>query len=115
MRHYEVMVIFDPDLEPSVVESFVERSLELLRSNGATPGTVERWGRRQFAYEVKHKREGFYVLIDFSAEPGAISELDRFLLLLDEVLRHKIIRLPDDAAGHAGAGSSGRAASATAN
>ncbi len=115
MRHYEVMVVFDPDLEPSVVESFVERSLDLLRSNGANPGIVDRWGRRAFAYEVKHKREGYYILIEFSAEPGAISELDRFLLLLDEVLRHKIIKLPDHLVGRVGAGSSGRAASSTAS
>jgi small subunit ribosomal protein S6 len=111
MRPYEVMIIFSADLEDSEIESFIERSLDLLRSNGATPGVVNRWGKRAFAYEVKHRREGYYVLIEFSAEPKAIAELDRFLLLLDEVVRHKIIRLPEKVALRASSGT-GRATSA---
>jgi small subunit ribosomal protein S6 len=113
MRPYEVMIIFSADLEDSEIESFIERSLDLLRSNGATPGVVNRWGKRAFAYEVKHRREGYYVLIEFSAEPKAIAELDRFLLLLDEVVRHKIIRLPEKVALRASSGT-GRATSAEA-
>jgi small subunit ribosomal protein S6 len=104
MRPYEVMIIFSADLEDSEIESFIERSLDLLRSNGATPGVVNRWGKRTFAYEVKHRREGYYVLIEFSAEPKAIADLDRFLLLLDEVVRHKIIRLPEKVALRASSG-----------
>jgi small subunit ribosomal protein S6 len=113
VRPYEVMIIFSADLEDSEIESFIERSLDLLRSNGATPGVVNRWGKRAFAYEVKHRREGYYVLIEFSAEPKAIAELDRFLLLLDEVVRHKIIRLPEKVALRASSGT-GRATSAEA-
>jgi small subunit ribosomal protein S6 len=113
MRPYEVMIIFSADLEDSEIESFIERSLDLLRSSGATPGVVNRWGKRAFAYEVKHRREGYYVLIEFSAEPKAIAELDRFLLLLDEVVRHKIIRLPEKVALRASSGT-GRATNAEA-
>jgi small subunit ribosomal protein S6 len=114
VRPYEVMIIFASDLEDSEIESLLERSLDLLRANDAVPGTVERWGRRTFAYEVKHRREGYYVLVEFSAEPKAIAELDRFLLLLDEVVRHKIIRLPDKAVRRASTGVRGRAKSAPA-
>jgi small subunit ribosomal protein S6 len=98
MRPYETVIIFMPELEDSAIESFVERVLELVRANGGTPGTVDRWGRRTLAYEVKHHREGYYVLLEFSAEPKAAAELDRFLLLLDEVLRHKIVRVPEKVA-----------------
>jgi len=108
------LIIFAPDLEDSVIESFIERVLDLVRTNGGSPGTVDRWGRRALAYEVRHKREGYYVLFEFSAEPKAASELDRFLLLLDEVLRHKIVRLPDKVARRAASGQRGRAASAAA-
>ena len=99
VRPYEVMIVFAPDVEDAETEALLERFLDLLRSSGAAPGTVDRWGRRNLAYEVKHHREGYYVLIDFSAEAKTIAEFDRFLLLLDEVLRHKIVRLPDKVAG----------------
>jgi small subunit ribosomal protein S6 len=51
------------------------------------------------AYEIRKKREGYYVVAEFSAEPKAAAELDRFLVLADEVLRHKIMRVPDEAIG----------------
>ena len=66
MRPYEVMVIFDAGADPSAIQGVVDRALETIRSSGGNPGTVDRWGRRPFAYEVKHRREGYYVLIEFT-------------------------------------------------
>ena len=60
-------------------------------------GKVDRWGKRRFAYEVRHRNEGYYVLIDALAEPTAVAEVDRMLGLADEVIRHKVIRLPEKA------------------
>lgn len=99
MRPYETMIIFDPEVEDTAVNATLERGLEILRSNGGTPGRVDRWGKRAFAYEMRHRREGYYVLVEFSAEPAAAGELDRYLSLADEVLRHKVIRLPEAAVG----------------
>ena len=98
MRPYETMVIFDPEVEETQVQEVLDRALEVVRTNGGTPGAVDRWGRRTLAYEMNHKREGYYVVAEFSAEPKASAELDRFLVLADEVMRHKIIRLPDKVA-----------------
>ena len=97
VRPYEVMVIFDTGTEPPVIQQVVDRAVEMVRASGGNPGAVERWGRRAFAYEVNHKREGYYVVIEFAAEPTALPELDRMLLLADEVIRHKVVRLPDGA------------------
>ena len=99
MRSYETVIIFVPELEDSVIESFVERVLDLIRTNGGSPGTVDRWGRRTLAYELKHRREGYYVVIEANAEPAALSDLDRQLTLADEVIRHKVLRLPERATG----------------
>ena len=99
MRPYEVMVILDPGLEEDAMRAFVDRAVELLRSRGANPGRVDHWGKRRLAYEIKHRGEGYYVLLDVSGEPAALAELDRMLSLADEVIRHKVIRLPDSAAG----------------
>ena len=98
MRPYEVMIIFDVDLEDDAIRSAVDRSTALIQARGGTPGKVEWWGKRRFAYEMKHRWEGFYVLLEAEAEPAAMAELDRSLFLADEVLRHKLIRLPDHVA-----------------
>jgi len=113
VRPYETMIIFDAEVEEQAIQGVVERALEVVRTNGGTPGAVDRWGRRSFAYEMNHKREGYYVVAEYTAEPKASAELDRFLVLADEVLRHKIIRLPDNVAGRARSGASAGAKPAT--
>src|SRR5688500_2823635 len=99
MRPYEVMVILDAGLEDDAVRASVDRATQLLEGRGASIGRVDRWGKRRFAYEMNHRWEGFYVLMRAEAEPAAMAELDRQLFLADEVLRHKIIRLPETVAG----------------
>jgi small subunit ribosomal protein S6 len=113
MRPYEVMIIYEPSLEEEAIRAAVDRSTELIRSRGGNPGRVDRWGKRRLAYEIRHRREGYYVLVEASAEPAVMAELDRALSLADEVLRHKVIRLPDRVAGRlqrSGASSAGVAA-----
>lgn len=109
MRPYEVMVIFDTGAEPPAIQAVVDRILETVRANDGTPGHVDRWGRRPFAYEVKHRREGYYVLVEFSGGSQTVAELNRLLALADEVLRHKVIRLPEKAVVRRATSGPGRA------
>ncbi len=97
MRPYEVMAIFEATTEPSVIQGVLDRALETIRGSGGTPGAIDRWGKRSFAYEVNHKREGYYVVVEFGGEPETVAALDRMLGLADEVVRHKVVRLPDRA------------------
>jgi small subunit ribosomal protein S6 len=99
MRPYEVMVILEPSLEESQVQAIVNRSTELLVSNGGAVNRVDKWGKRRFAYELKKRTEGYYVLMDVTAEPAPMQELDRTLRIADDVLRHKIVRIPEHVAG----------------
>lgn len=99
MRPYEVVIIFDAGLEEEVIGTILERAAETIRSRGGNPGRTQRWGRRRFAYEVDHRQEGYYVLMELRAEPAAVAEMNRVLSLADEVVRHKTIRLPDSVAG----------------
>src|SRR5258708_14057743 len=101
MRPYEVMIIFEASLEEEGIRAGIDRSTELIKAKGGNPGRVDRWGKRRFAYEVGHRTEGYYVLLEASAPPEAMAELDRMLHLADEVIRHKVIRLPDVVAGRA--------------
>lgn len=101
MRPYEVMVIIDAGLEEDVIRALIDRTTKLIIDGGGTLGKVDRWGRRRFAYEVHHRTEGYYVVIETTAEPAVLSTVDRMLGLADEVIRHKVIRLPDKVAGRA--------------
>jgi len=95
MRPYEVMVILEPSLEESQVQSVINLSTEQLQAAGSTVNRVDKWGKRRFAYELAKRTEGFYVLLDVASEPGPMQELDRTLRLADDVLRHKIVRVPE--------------------
>ena len=99
MRPYEVMVILEPSLEEAQVQQVINRSTELLGSRDARVNKVEKWGKRRLAYELHHRTEGYYVLFDVTAEPAPMDELDRQLRLADDVIRHKIVRIPEQAAG----------------
>lgn len=99
MRPYEVMIIFDAGVEEDAIRAVLDRSAELIRSTGGNPGRVDRWGKRRFAYEVRHRSEGYYARLEAVAEPATMAELERMLHLADEVIRHKVIRLPDSVAG----------------
>ncbi len=95
MRPYEVMVIFDADLEEEAIRAAVDRSTQLIQSKGAELGYVDYWGKRRFAYRLKHRWEGVYVVFQAKSDPAAMDELNRTLSLSDEVLRHKVLRIPE--------------------
>ena len=94
MRHYELMVILDPDLEERTVGPSLDKFLNVVRKGGGTVEKVDIWGRRRLAYEIAKRAEGIYAVIDMTAEPDVAKELDRQLNLNESVLRTKLIR-PD--------------------
>ncbi|MGC4936927.1 30S ribosomal protein S6 [Kribbella sp. DT2] len=94
MRHYEVLVILDPELEERTVEPSLDTYLNIVRKEGGTVEKVDIWGRRKLAYDVKKKAEGIYAIIDLTAEPAVVKELDRQLTLNESILRTKVLR-PD--------------------
>jgi small subunit ribosomal protein S6 len=92
MRHYELMVILDPDLEERTVAPSLDQFLNVVRNGGGTVEKVDLWGRRRLAYEIQKKAEGIYAVVDLTAEPAVMQELDRQLNLNEAVLRTKILR-----------------------
>lgn len=93
-RPYEVMFIVDSTLDDQVVQNVVNRSIEQMKGIGAEVGKVEKWGRRKLAYPIRKKADGYYTLVQMTAEAANIAELDRKFFLADELLRHKIMQLP---------------------
>jgi small subunit ribosomal protein S6 len=94
MRRYELMVILDPDLEEKTIAPSLDQFLGVIRQGGGSVEKVDVWGRRRLAYEINHKVEGIYAVLDVTAEPAAVKELDRQLNLNESVLRTKVLR-PD--------------------
>jgi len=99
MRPYEIMVILDVGLEEDAVRVMVDRFTKQLAAGGAKPVSTHNWGKRRFAYPLRHRNEGYYVVIEANALPTTVAELDRVLRLTDEVVRHKVTRLPERAVG----------------
>ena len=94
MRHYELMVILDPDLEERTVAPSLDKFLNVIRQGGGSVDKIDIWGRRRLAYDISKKSEGIYAVVDLNAEPALAQELDRQLGLNESVLRTKLIR-PD--------------------
>lgn len=94
MRRYELMVILDPELEERTITPSLEQFLTVVKNAGGSVEKIDVWGRRRLAYEIAKKREGIYAVVDLTAEPAAVQELDRQLNLNESVLRTKVLR-PD--------------------
>jgi small subunit ribosomal protein S6 len=94
MRAYEVMVILDPSLEERTVEPSLDKYLNVIRKDGGSVESVEVWGRRRLAYEIRKNAEGIYAVVQLTAEPDTVKEFDRQLGLNESVLRTKVMR-PD--------------------
>jgi small subunit ribosomal protein S6 len=92
LRHYEIMVILDPNLEERTVAPSIDQYLNVIRTAGGSVEKLDVWGRRRLAYEIDKKPEGIYAVIDLQATPEAVAELDRQLRLNELVLRTKVIR-----------------------
>ncbi|HYJ60478.1 MAG TPA: 30S ribosomal protein S6 [Actinomycetota bacterium] len=94
MREYECMLILPAEADEAVVGTAIERIDKVITPAGGTMGSLDRWGRKRFAYEIDRRNEGYYVVARFSAEPSVQPELERVLKLADEVIRHKILLAP---------------------
>ncbi|MGF6882024.1 small subunit ribosomal protein S6 [Nocardia sp. GAS34] len=92
MRHYEVMVILDPSLDERVVGPNLDTMLNVVKTEGGKVDKVDIWGRRRLAYEIAKQNEGIYAVVNLTAEPATVSELDRQLGLNESVLRTKVLR-----------------------
>ena len=103
MRAYELMVILDGDLDEPAAQAWTKTVVEQVAARGGrVHGAADWWGKRRFAYEIKHKTDGYYAVFNLMAAPGALDDFERSLRLADDVVRHKLIRLPDAEAARRG-------------
>jgi len=84
-------MILPPESDEQVVGSVVERISQPVSASGGKVERIDRWGRRRLAFEIDRHQEGYYLLVDVSAEPESMKEVDRVLSLTDQVLRFKAL------------------------
>ncbi len=92
-RNYETLFIVDAQLTDEQIQTIIDKYTQVVTDQGGEVQAAGKWDKRKLAYEIKHKREGNYILIYFTGEPAVAKELDRIFRISDEVLRHIIIRI----------------------
>jgi len=93
MRIYEELFIVKPDAPDEEADQFVEQLRTQLTAAGATVDKIDKWGKRKLAYRVDKYREGAYVLLEFTAKPETVKELERRLRVSDLVLKFLTVRI----------------------
>jgi len=93
MNKYELAVILKPTLDEETQKAEFEKLQELITKFGGTIDKVDEWGRRKLAYEIQKHVEGIYSFITFTAEAGTPAEMESRLRIMENVLRHLIVRL----------------------
>lgn len=95
MRKYEVMVLIDSDVDERQVPALVEKHLEVITNGGGTVDNTDIWGRRRLAYDINKKSEAIYAVLQVTAEPATVSEMDRLMTIDEKIVRTKVLRLED--------------------
>lgn len=93
MRRYELMLLFRPDLEDDQLQAAVERVTRAVVNAGGDLTKISPWGKRRLAYPIQHHRDASYFLIHFDIEPAAVRDIERGLLISEEILRHLVVVL----------------------
>jgi small subunit ribosomal protein S6 len=95
IREYEVTFILKPELEEEVREGLIERIRNIVTTNNGEIIGEDIWGERKLAYEIKDLRSGYYVIFTVKGDADLVNELDRNFKIIDDVLRHLIVRKQD--------------------
>jgi small subunit ribosomal protein S6 len=95
LRDYEILYIVRPELDEEQLQQAMASVDALIENLGGVKQKTDVWGRRRLAYEVRHLREGQYVLTDFQIDPARVPEMESTLKISDTVFRHLIVRKPE--------------------
>ena len=92
MNKYEVLYIVNASLDDAAKEATIEKYSVLVTANGGEVESVDKWGVKKFAYPIDYKNEGYYVLMNFTANPDLPAEMERQMKISDDIIRYMVIR-----------------------
>jgi small subunit ribosomal protein S6 len=90
MRKYELICIFQPELDENAFKGALEKVQGWVGEAGGSVDKTEVWGRRKLAYPIRKQAEGQYVLMNVTLDPKSTGELERNIRFLEPVLRHML-------------------------
>jgi small subunit ribosomal protein S6 len=96
MRHYETTYILRPNLGEEQFVEIIERTNAIIQDAKGSVITVDRWGIKKLAYEIKKEMQGCYVYMNYAAPGSTIQELERIFRIDDRVLRYLTVKLADE-------------------
>ena len=97
MRHYEIIYVINPNESDDEFNEIIEKFNNLIVNQKGIIIKTQKWGKQRLAYTVKKFNNGFYVLVDFCANPGVTTELERNLNLDDRIIKYQTVKLADKA------------------
>ena len=97
MRHYETIYIINPNLGEEDCRETIAKFNNLIENQKGVIVKTQEWGKQRLAYAIKKFHYGFYVLVEFCAEPGVTAELERSLKLDDNILKYQTVKLAESA------------------
>jgi len=92
VKEYEMMIIVDPDIDDEEISTSINGIKEIIEKEGGTVKKIDEWGKRTLAYEIRHKKEGFYVVYYFKGQPTLPHRLRREINLNPHILRGMVIK-----------------------
>ena len=95
MRIYENLFIVKPDVPEEEIDALVDQMSKNVTSHGGTVDKVDKWGKRRLAYRVEKQKEGFYVLMQFTADAATVKEFERRLRVQDNVIKYITVRIDE--------------------
>jgi len=95
MRVYEELFIVRPNITDEEIDPFIDQLSQVVTSRGGTVEKSEKWGVRRLAYRVEKQNEGYYVLLQFSAGPDVVKEMERRLRVADHVMKFITVRIDE--------------------
>ena len=92
---YEMIYIINPAVEEEARKELIARFNTMIEANGGTIEKTDEWGKRHLAYPINDIPEGYYVLVNFSADPQVPREIERNLGISEDILRYMVIRIEE--------------------
>ena len=92
MNKYEVLYILDAKLDDAAKDALIEKFKGVVETAGGSVEEVDKWGVKKLAYEINFKSEGYYVLMNFTADAALPQELERQMRITDEVMRFIVVK-----------------------
>ena len=95
-RQYELVYVVSPEVPEDGVNELHDRITGIIEQLGGKVDKTDNWGRRRLAYEIGRHREGTYVIVSITGPGELVTELDRRLRVMEQLLRHLVIRMDEE-------------------